>query len=410
MTNRAPLRILAVTAVLYPLVAVLAPKAMVVLLSASALLVAVAPVNRRAPVFQVPGVMAAILGGLALWALATTLWTLAPGNSLGLLLRVAALAAAGLYLMSCAARLDETDRHAFATVLAVSGVLFVTFFLFELATGGALTSVAIAVWNWLTPWDSPPRYQGSFLASASAALVVVIWPCALGLARRTSIGWALALLVGASVAIFGQNMSSAKIALVFAVIAGVTMWRWPRFSGVAVFSGLTVANIALFIVVYSRGAPGLVGWLADALSVDVLPLPWQERIYIIDFALEKVAEQPLFGWGLDASRTISAGIVGPFHGNPAIPLHPHSLWLQIWLELGLVGVALALALVGLAITKISLSRADPMVAATAIAMVVSYLVVGNISFGAWQSWWLAIAWLGVGFVSALVPRQTVEGA
>ncbi len=405
MTDRAPVRILSTAAVLYPLVAILAPKAMVVLLGAAALLMLVAPANRRLSVAGVPGFVAAILGALAVWALVTMIWAPMPMRSLGLWSRVLALAAAGLYLAGCAVRFDAGSRETFSTTIGLSGIGFVAIFLIELATGGVLSGFAITAWNQVTPWESPQRYHGAFLTSASAALTVFVWPSALALARRTSMGWAGVLLFLASLAIMGQNMAGAKIAFVAAGIAGAMMWRWPRLTGIAILAGLVAANFALFLLVYVMGSPGLVEWLAEALELGALPLPWQERIYIIDFTLGKVAEQPLFGWGFDASRSISAGIVGPFHGNSAIPLHPHSLWLQIWLELGLVGVVLVLALVGVLVNRISMSRASPMVAATAIATVVGYLAVGNISFGAWQNWWLAIAWLGFGFFCALGPRK-----
>ena len=405
MINRATFRILSATALLYPFAAILAPKAMVVLLGAAALLMLAAPANRRSPFALVPIPVIAVLGALVAWALVTTIWAPLPMNGLQLWLRVLAIIIAGLYLASCAVRLDAADRETFGAAIGLSGVLFVVLFLFELATGGALTKAAIATWNQVTPWEAQPPYHGAFLTSASAALVVFVWPSALAIARRTSLGWAAVFLIVASLAVMGQNMAAAKIAFFFSAIAGALMWRWPRFAGVAVVAGLVTANIILFVVVYSRGAAGLAAWLADAMSLHILPLPWQERIHIVAFTLDRVAEQPLFGWGFDASRTISAGIVGPFHGNPALPLHPHSLWLQIWLELGLVGVVLALALVGVIVDRISASRSGPMVVATAVATVVSYLVVGNISFGAWQNWWLAIAWLGLGFFVALVPRE-----
>ena len=408
VSERAPVRVLSITAFLYPFFAIFAPKGLVILLGLAALLTFVAPANRRGFMAGVSTPVTVALGALLVWALVTTIWVPMSLRSLALWLRILALVVAGLCLAGCVVRLDSGDRESASMTIGLSGALFVAVFLFELATGGILSSSAITIWNHLTPWDSPQRYHGSFLASASAALVVFVWPSALGLARRTSVWWAAAFLIVAGVALLGQNMTGAKIAFVAAGIAGAMMWRWPRFAGIAVVVGLITANIVLFVVVYSRGAPGLVGWLADALSMDILPLPWQERIHIVAFSLERVALRPWFGWGFDASRMVSEGIVGPFHGNPALPLHPHNLWLQIWLELGLIGVALALALVGMVVKGISEIRADPMAAAAAIATVVSYLVVGNISFGAWQNWWLAIAWLGAGFMVALLPRQTAE--
>jgi O-antigen ligase len=68
-----------------------------------------------------------------------------------------------------------------------------------------------------------------------------------------------------------------------------------------------------------------------------------------------------------------------------LPLHPHNAALQVWLELGAVGAALAAALAWL--LGVAAARATcPAAAAGALA---SGAVTAMLSFGAWQAWWIA---------------------
>lgn len=44
-------------------------------------------------------------------------------------------------------------------------------------------------------------------------------------------------------------------------------------------------------------------------------------------------------------------------------------------------------------------------AAAAAAAVATYLLIGNISYGMWQNWWLALAWLNAGFLALTAVRD-----
>ena len=65
------------------------------------------------------------------------------------------------------------------------------------------------------------------------------------------------------------------------------------------------------------------------------------RLLIWSFVGERIAERPLLGWGLDASRAIPGGKEEIRPGLTRLPLHPHNAALQVWLELGMPGALLA---------------------------------------------------------------------
>ena len=81
-------------------------------------------------------------------------------------------------------------------------------------------------------------------------------------------------------------------------------------------------------------------------------------------------------------------------------VHPHNASLQIWLELGIPGALLgAVLLAGMCLRAGTLPDRAERVAAT--GLILSGLVVGNLSFGIWQIWWIAaLALSGLMFVLA----------
>jgi O-antigen ligase len=82
-----------------------------------------------------------------------------------------------------------------------------------------------------------------------------------------------------------------------------------------------------------------------------------------------------------------------------MPLHPHNGVLQIWLELGAVGALLLGALVGCAFWQAA-SLASPPARAAASAAVASAVVIGCVSYGIWQTQWLAVLGLIAAFLAA----------
>jgi O-antigen ligase len=112
------------------------------------------------------------------------------------------------------------------------------------------------------------------------------------------------------------------------------------------------------------------------------------------YAVERIAERPLAGWGLDASRAFS----------PHIQLHPHNGALQVWLELGLPGAVL-LALVWAQNYRRLGREGRRLVAPATAGSAAVYLFFGLVSFGVWQEWWLALGAL-VAVIAALAePRD-----
>lgn len=140
-------------------------------------------------------------------------------------------------------------------------------------------------------------------------------------------------------------------------------------------------------------APWALPWLLDRLAflVERSPDSWAIRAVIWRFVSARIAEAPLIGHGLDASRGYADEITttrGIEHG--LVPLHPHNGPLQIWLETGLIGAALASAcvIIGTAMAARAL-KGSRLARASACATLAAGAVIANVSFGVWQEWWIA---------------------
>jgi len=220
---------------------------------------------------------------------------------------------------------------------------------------------------------------------------------------------AVLLLAGGAVLISlpGETARLATIAGLGAALFSLAAPRLgPRLVGALVASAVLVM-------------PLLVGFIPKTPSAS-LPLSAVHRLVIWDFAAARIAEKPLAGWGLEASRALPGGRARPDAATldrlnitaPAqreflvlahvevMPLHPHNGALQLWLELGGIGALLGAALI-LALGFAAARSAAPAVGA---GMLASAAVTGMLSFGLWQAWWVASLLLAM-VALALVPRR-----
>nr|WP_255568584.1 O-antigen ligase family protein [Neoroseomonas alba] len=217
-----------------------------------------------------------------------------------------------------------------------------------------------------------------------------------------------ALVVGALVLILLPG-DTAKIAAVLGLVAAgaaqLAPRAVPRLIGAAL--GVTILVMPLLVA------------LIPGLPLERFPQSALHRMLIWDFAAERIAERPILGWGMEASREIPGGrnqpsaaaldrmrITDPamrrWFGEPHVnilPLHPHNGALQLWLELGAVGAAMAALLAWF--LGVAAARAPSPAAAT--GALTSAAITAMLSFGAWQAWWVAAMLLAAAACAGL-PR------
>lgn len=329
-----------------------------------------------------PPLYLSLLGLFAAWMALSALWS--PYDDPIQALKFALTLGAGLLFVSAASADAAARRLTLAALLAALGVLAAL--LAIEALGGMPFNHAA------NPGQQDWQIAGN-PGRGAAVLTCLIW-AALGLfaARRAWLLTALAFIAaGALAAQFGQSANLVAFALGGAAFAAG--WLAPRF---AIWT--TSAAFAAWLLL----APFIVPLLASHIATDALPYSWQARLAIWRYVCARVAEHPIFGSGLDASRSVTDRLVVQGENISAVPLHPHSASLQIWFETGAIGAALGAAVLlagGWTLSRRwSGHRAGAAAACGALAAIG---VIANVSFGVWQEWWNAAMLITAASVSAL---------
>lgn len=364
-------------------VALLAPLGLAPLLTVVALgLAAIAACERRWPVPAVDlGLALALLCALAL---ASALWAVDPEHSAWRAIRLIGEAVEGVLLIDAGARLAPAARRRVLTALAA---------------GLALTS-ALAIADWLSAGAlmrglHGPRARVTTNNRGATVLAILLWP-ALVLPWRAR--GPVALLGGWVIGALGVAAclsASAHVALALATVCGALAWWFGRAAArvAVVVAGVVVIVMPLLTLLAPRAAADLPDALMKPSAI--------HRLVIWRFTDARIGERPLLGWGLDASRAIPGGKEvtmavdrsGQVLPLERMPLHPHNGALQLWLELGALG-----ALVGAFVVMVAAGRLTPgalyrPARAAGLAAFAAAAVEVSISYGMWQSWWIAALWL-----------------
>ena len=400
-------------AALLPVMIVLAHRGVAPVVIAMGLVVAMRPAVWRA---GVDGLLLAPVGArsdfviaarfffaFCLWALAAGLWSPHEGAwKVGLNALAPALASGAVIFEIARIAPREADRiaKAFAICMAVA----IGGLIFEAATNGFLRTIT-------PPVDvSPGRAKDIIALGRGATIIAITLAAALLLFNRYAGRRLLLIAIGAAFAIasFRFGIFSNVIA-VFAGGLGFALCIRARGAAISFVAGLWIAFLLL--------APLAALLPADAMISDLsgrAPASWLQRLAIWKTAGVAAVDCQPFGCGAEYARVLHQSapmieIAGAFGPVSSLPLHPHNLFLQIWLELGLPGVALLAAALWFGARAVSAAAlAAPekaAVAAVAAAMLVSALFEASL----WQVWRNATLGLAAILV-ALSHQQRKSGA
>jgi O-antigen ligase len=311
------------------------------------------------------------------WCGLTLFWGLQPGDGAWKAAQLTGVFAATLASLGVVRRLNSTDQEKLAWALA-SGVVIGLILL------GVETVFDYPLQRALIGSANPRLHDLAESKRSVDALPVMVWSAALALGRirKPWLGVLLAALFAA--ATFRLTTSSAVIGMMASLaMFALAAWSVPvaRKLAAAGAAGAFILIIPASLFAYSPTmTPQSCGLKFSACH----------RIEIWHFAATKSLERPLFGHGLNSSRYVpNDGAVSAFQppGATVMTLHPHDAFLQVWVELGAVGVVLAAALVIAALTAVR--SWVPQDARFALAAYTGGAVVAGLAFGIWDTWWLA---------------------
>ena len=251
-------------------------------------------------------------------------------------------------------------------------------------------------WNHV-PADVPVA-EGNVPKRTAALLCLLVWPAALALDRGGRRGAALLLPLGYGAACLLLTSRSAMMG----ITVGVAVFLLSCWSVRAVRAALGTALALAF-----AGVLPLVLLFDRVFDLDAAPWLFrsaQHRVEIWGMAAQRALETPFLGQGIDASRALMPeGEVSRFGTitDSLLPLHPHNAFLQVWLELGGLGAALALATSLLLL--FGAARLGEREQPFALALFASGLAMVSTAYGIWQAWWMA-GILSAGLMLRLAAR------
>lgn len=321
----------------------------------------------------------------AVWIAVTAVWSPTPGAP-KLALTVAAFALCGGALVYEAARSGPARVRRMAGLYAGAVAVAAGALLFEGLTGGLLRAL-------VPPTDQTPGRWKDLTALARGVTYVapLVFPAAAILFALTRSRWmAAAPVLFALIAATQFTVAANVAALLFAIGAGaVALWR-PA-PTVLALGTLFIASLLL--------APLFALAPADAvLQADnaLMPASWAQRVNLWKESAERITGGCFFaGCGADYTRAWaaeSAMIAVPGWPVPLMeaPIHPHNVFLQIWLELGVpgvltIGAAMAFGLIRL-LDVPPRRTAFAAIAALGAAAYISFMFEASL----WQAWRVAI--------------------
>lgn len=333
----------------------------------------------------------AVLVCIVSWGTVSALWAVDWSHSLEKVGTLVLISTSLALLVDVATQLNGAQRASFRRSLVYGAI-----------TGITLTLLLIAATTAHTLWVQEQQMDINKLSAlnrTASAIAILTWPTAISIAKVYGRSAATTFVALSSLAVFCLAPLTPLLAFLIGLAAFAVAWRWLRLAKV------------LFAVVFTFSVL-VVPFLDDIapLAIEFLVTNFQDhvpevhRFVIWQFAVEHILERPVIGWGLNAARVFPGGDVellllttpdGVQITGPALPLHTHNALIQIWLELGFVGVALFATLLAAAIRGISYMPEDPARPAAAMAAITTGFVIAQLGFGFWQGWWLALQGIAV---------------
>lgn len=182
------------------------------------------------------------------------------------------------------------------------------------------------------------------------------------------------------------SMNSSMRVISFVTGVGVVASFYMRAYMTRYIVGFLIILTVLTAPIFAQSLRHVDGIMESSLSNAL-----KSRIEIWDFSSRRAIEKPVLGWGLKSSPFIPPrgenSVLYDFE-MPIRHLHPHDGVIQIWLELGIVGVIIFLSFLGGIWRAIGEISSESVQKFAALSFAVGFLYILP-SFGIWQTWFMS---------------------
>lgn len=341
---------------------------------------------------------------LSIWALASNFWAINSERALSEWATTFTVILLSIVTFGVLQHLRKNQLEAVTIALSIAVPLMLVLVAAELKFFGYLYSFfGTHFFHKTTLYFNAEVYN-----RGACFLAVIFWALLMAHSKRMRQNMPTNIVLGfvgvATIITLGMLESlSAKVAFVGGVLAFIAMLLMPVIS-------IRLLQLAVVLI-----AVGLV-WYAPKINPNEfaeknIPPSALHRVFIWHFAGIKASENTLKGYGFYNSRDIAGGkdvIALNNQSTPVgwvnLPNHPHNGMLQMWLELGLVGLSLYVLLIIASLSWILKYVQSTLQRAVMVAMLVTYLGISLLAFNIWQEWWIATGLLGF-----MLMRLYVDG-
>jgi exopolysaccharide production protein ExoQ len=398
--------VLAASALLLPLVAIFAPLGLAPL-GAVAALACLPLVIRERSWAKLPQALLWLPLLLTLWAAISALWAIDPREALAGAAKQALSTIGGLVMVAATLSLDQAARRRLAWYLLAGTMVGALLLTTEYLTDRGISALIAKAKHRPMIGLKSPLNRGATILILCAAICLAQF-------RHDRPRWPLVVSALALLSMFNGDSLSTRLAVIAGLGAGLMVMAWPR-RGIR----MVMAAVAVLWIAVPLGAANMPTPQYTFQHWTWLPLSSHHRTTIWGFTGRHIAEKPVLGWGMEASRQLPGAdeemkLWRTFDdGRPSIsmtesmlPLHPHNGILQVWLELGVPGAGLAAAFLVLVLAGIErLEPADRSGRAIACGTFCAAMAVTVTSYGIWQSWWQAGLWFAAAFTLSGLSRR-----
>lgn len=293
--------------------------------------------------------------------------------------RLCVLLLAAIALYDYMMQLSQEQIKQCKKLVIYSAIIGTVLWLSEIITDGLLTRTLR-----LISGDADYKFTKDELNRGTTFLVLLFWSVGASLIKESK-KMLITVMGGAILALWVFTCTdslAAIIAMVISIGVCVGAYMLPRNHAKIYAIGSFIGIGILFVWTASLDS----GALLD--KVEMLPKSAKHRLVIWDFVAEKAMEKPIEGWGYHNARLIS---VSPEHwvgGFNPLPMHPHNMALQIWLELGLIGVVCLVGIIWTLLHYIDRYTLSPLSRAMKYAWYSAFIIIALVAYEAWQAWWL----------------------
>lgn len=356
---------------------------------------------RKQSLPEIPLPLTIILLMIPLWAMVTTLWAKYPLSSLMTSLKILALVILGLYWCRLTLSLPLQSRKSLLTAL-ITGFLFGMFFLVG------------DIWlknPWQIFWQ---KSSAKALAQGSLIVSLVAWPIILWVLQRPySIYGRIGLLVSLLISIFWVllqiDCDTSFIGLFMGICVFLGVLLLPRIAsfGMRLFVPIIILSFP-FISLFAfkpEHIPSYNNYMHEISFID--------RLYIWNDVATTILDHPWKGIGVDGTRHHEKNQefrewqfideLGKQHKvqTQRFGIHPHNAILQLWLELGFLGLILGTLLAYQVLRQIYCANLSLVEKAVSSGLFTAVFLVVWVNLGFWQNWWISALWIIVGLTISL---------